>query len=494
MQLVKGRTGIYEISIKERDDGYVARISFKLGNEKNPRLEGFGVTIDLAVLHLLYKMEEKLEDTFQKGLITTKISKCVIPKLVKSINDLGTNTDEIMQSVSNIINNINYINSKITDTITLQNGVITDYTFPNSSAIPLNFISTNNVKNVTKEADSNILFSEFAKEWFKYKLSLCTASPENPRPISQVTVDGYYRPLFKQILPFMEKNKIVYLQQITTDIIEKLLKEQNGYDNKRIIYIVLSMLYKYAVKKKDGIENLMLKVDKPKRPARKGKKKRVLVTRDIEELWMEKLEEENTDISLLYLSLLCEGTRPEESASFQWCRIDFEKDTIQLDDAYKSFAVYDDDCNIIGREKRLDKLKTEESYRTIPLHPRLKKALLKHKEEQKEKFKNSIKLKKKKRFWSEKEYVFQSRYYRPYLTDSLAKPLRQFRTKYNLGNVVPYSLRTSFATNSAEHGVSKIALKIAMGHSSDSNTLDKFYIQPDEEFIREEFSKVYKEA
>ena len=33
-----------------------------------------------------------------------------------------------------------------------------------------------------------------------------------------------------------------------------------------------------------------------------------------------------------------------------------------------------------------------------------------------------------------------------------------------------------------------------MGHSSDSNTLDKFYIQPDEEFIREEFSKVYKEA
>ena len=179
----------------------------------------------------------------------------------------------------------------------------------------------------------------------------------------------------------------------------------------------------------------------------------------------------------------------------QWCRIDFEKDTIQLDDAYKSFAVYDDDCNIIGREKRLDKLKTEESYRTIPLHPRLKKALLKHKEEQKEKFKNSIKLKKKKRFWSEKEYVFQSRYYRPYLTDSLAKPLRQFRAKYKLTDkVLPYSLRTSFATNNAERGVSKIALKTAMGHSSDSNVIDKYYIQPDEEFIREEFSKVYKEA
>ena len=176
----------------------------------------------------------------------------------------------------------------------------------------------------------------------------------------------------------MEKNKIVYLQQINTDIIEKLLKEQNGYDSKRLTYIVLSMLYKYAVKKKDGIENLMLKVDKPKRPARKGKKKRILVTRDIEDLWIEKLEEENTDVSLIFLTILTQGTRPEEATSIIWENVDFENNTIKLDDAYKSFAVYDDDCNIIGREKRLDKLKTEESYRTIPLHPKLKKALLKH--------------------------------------------------------------------------------------------------------------------
>ena len=494
MHHIRERAERYTISIKTRKDGYVARMSFKLGNERNPRLEGFGVTIELAVSNLLNKLEMKLQDSFQEGLIVTKINNCVVQKLIKSINELDVATDEIMQSVSNIINNINYINCKITDTITLQNGVITDYTFPNSSAIPLNFIPTNNVKNDTKEYNSKILFQEFAKEWFKYKLSLCTASPDNPRPISQVTVDGYHRTLFKQIVPFMEKNKIVYLQQINTDIIEKLLKEQNGYDSKRLTYIVLSMLYKYAVKKKDGIENLMLKVDKPKRPARKGKKKRILVTRDIEDLWIEKLEEENTDVSLIFLTILTQGTRPEEATSIIWENVDFENNTIKLDDAYKSFAVYDDDCNIIGREKRLDKLKTEESYRTIPLHPKLKKAQLKHKKEQKEKFKNSIKLKKKKRFWSEKEYVFQSRYYRPYLTDSLAKPLRQFRTKYNLGNVVPYSLRTSFATNSAEHGVSKIALKTAMGHSSDSNTLDKFYIQPDEEFIREEFNKVYKEA
>ena len=489
MQLVKERTGIYEISVKERDDGFVSRMSLRLGNERNPRIEAFGISAELSVQNLLYKLENKLVDSFQSGLITTRISNCVAQKLIKSINDLEVSTQEIMESVSNIIKNINFINSKITDIIIMQNGITADYSLPyTATAFSLNVDSINNVD---KKDDRKILLEAFAKEWFKYKLSQCKSSSENPRPLSQATVDGYHRPLFKQILPFMAKKKIVYLEQINTDIIEELLKEQNGYDNKRIIYIVLSMMFKYAVKKKSSIENLMLKIDKPKKPARKGKKKRDLVTRDIEELWIDKLEEENTDVSLIYLTILTLGTRPEEATSILWKNIDFENDTIKLDDAYKSFAVYDEDFNVVSREKRLDKLKTEESYRTLVLHPRLKKALLKHKEEQQEKFRNSIKLKKKKRYWSENEYVFQSRYYIPYLTSSLAKPLRQFYKKYGLPRIVTYSLRSSWATNSAERGMDKIALSTAMGHAAGSNTAEKYYIMPSENYMKEQFNKVF---
>lgn len=148
-----------------------------------------------------------------------------------------------------------------------------------------------------------------------------------------------------------------------------------------------------------------------------------------------------------------------------WDNIDFENDTITVERAYKSFAVYDDDCNVIGREKRLDKLKTDDSYRTVPLHPRLKAFLLKHREEQKQRFKNSIKMKKKKRCWSSKENVALSRTFRPYLSDSLAKGMREFCKKYNLKKVQPYSLRASFATNNAERKVDKLALKTAMGHA-----------------------------
>ena len=435
---IKERTGIYEISIKERDDGYVARMSFKLGNERNPRVEGFGVSVELAVQNLLYKLEEKLEDSLQKGLITNRINKIVSQKLIKSINDLEVTMPEIMQCVSNLINKINIVNSKITDVLTLQNGVIPycnqTENIPN---LVLNIPISNNTDTNSNRIEEKILFEAFAKEWFKFKLSLCKETPDNPSPLSQKTIDGYHRPLFKKIIPYMEKNKIVYLQQITKELIEDLLKQLNGYDNKRIVYIVFSMLYQYAINNKDYKgENTILKVPKPKKPPKKGKKKKVIVKRANEEKWLDLLEEEyyieKRDCFLILCGLLLEGTRPEEMTSISWEDIDFNADTIRLKEAYKSFSVYDDDCNIIGTEQRLDKLKTDSSYRIITLHPRFKKMLLKHKEEQKERFKNSIRMKRKKKYWSEKEFVFLSRTYTPYLSTSLAKPLRQFRKKHNL--------------------------------------------------------------
>ncbi len=430
MKKVNERTPRYEISIKEREDGYVARISFKLGNEKNPRVEGFGTTIDLAVLHLLYKLDEKLENNFQKGLIVDKISNIVIQKLYKSINDLEISTNEITECLNNISNRIVFINSKITGT----SGMIPFYNIPNM-AVNVPILENAEVNNKISETKM-ILLEPFAKEWFKYKLSLCKETPDNPRPLSQATVDGYHRPLFKQIIPYMKKNKIVYLQQITKELIEGLLKELNGYDNKRIAYIVFSMLYQYAIKNKDYKENIMLKIDKPKKPPKKGKKKKVIVKRADEEKWCELLEKEydkeERDCFLILEGILIEGCRPEEMTSISWEDVDFEAGTIRLKEAYKSFSVYDDECNIIGTDKRMDKLKTDTSYRTIILAPRFKEVLIKHRNNQKERFKNSIKMKKKRRYWNEKEFVFLSRTYQPYLTSSLAKPLREFRKKHNL--------------------------------------------------------------
>ena len=480
MKKVKERTPRYEISIKEREDGYVARVSFKLGNEKNPRVESFGTTTDSAVLNLLYKLDEKLEDSFQKGLIEDKISNIVIQKLYKSINVLEIRADEITECLNNISNRIVFINSKITGT----DGIIPFYNISNiSTNVPIS-------ENIDTKPKYKTLFEHFAKEWLKYELSLCEEKPDTSN-LSQSTVDGYRYSLFEQIMPYMKKKKIIYLEQIDVDLIKSLLEQLKGYDNKRIAHIVLSMMFEYAVKNKDNIQNVMLKIDKPKAPPKRNKKKRTIVTREDEELWLNKLEEENTDMSLIFEIMLLQGFRNEEACSLTWDNIDFNNNTITVDKAYKSFPIYDDDCDIIGREKRLDKLKTDDSYRTVPMHPRLKEVLLKHKEEQKERFRNSIKMKKKRRYWHENEYVSLSKTYTPYLSGSLAKGMREFCKKYNLPKVQPYSLRTSFATNNAERKVDKLALKTAMGHAKSGNTIEQYYILPTENYMKEEFNKVF---
>ena len=160
MVKVKERTKKYEISVKEREDGYVSRITFKLGNQRNPRTEGFGTTTDLSVLNLVYKLEDELEDSYSKGLIVNRIDNCVSRKLLKSINDLEVTMPEVIEGVSSIINKINTINAQLTNTITLQNG-IAPY---NTSNLVINTPIVSNISNNVLKTSENILLEAFAKE------------------------------------------------------------------------------------------------------------------------------------------------------------------------------------------------------------------------------------------------------------------------------------------------------------------------------------------
>ncbi len=131
---------------------------------------------------------------------------------------------------------------------------------------------------------------------------------------------------------------------------------------------------------------------------------------------------------------------------------------------------------VIGHERHDDRLKTPESYRRIPLNPRLKEVLLKHKERQKEIFTKSRAIKRKGKTWSENEYMFLSRTYAPYVADTLSSGLPELCEKYNLPHHSPYDLRHSFATFCSENGMEEIVLMHLMGHS-DFNTTKKYYIK-----------------
>lgn len=119
----------------------------------------------------------------------------------------------------------------------------------------------------------------------------------------------------------------------------------------------------------------------------------------------------------------------------------------------------------IGNDRFDDTLKTDESYREIPLNlnERIKKLLLRHKKYQQELFKKARALKDKHLKWSEEQYIFLSRTYKPYVPESLSQGLRDFRAKYNLKEVVtPYGLRRSFASYWAEKGMDDIVLQALM--------------------------------
>lgn len=79
----------------------------------------------------------------------------------------------------------------------------------------------------------------------------------------------------------------------------------------------------------------------------------------------------------------------------------FDKDMLYVDNAHKDTTIYDYDFNIIGHEYVDDDLKTEESYREIPLSPRLKKMLQEIYNERKD-----LREKQRRKFAPSKKHVF----------------------------------------------------------------------------------------
>ena len=204
-------------------------------------------------------------------------------------------------------------------------------------------------------------------------------------------------------------------------------------------------------------------------------------------------------MSLLFETMLLTGIRPEEACGLKWTALQFQyqdgkkKYELVINNAYKDFILYDKEGNKIGHERRDDRLKTQESYRSIPLESKFAERLLQHKENQKRKFNQSIKLKRKGREWTEKEYMFLGRTYHPYVSDTLSSALPKLCDKYKVTRVSPYILRHSFATFCYENGMKELTLMKIMGHSS-FETTHKYYIRVSKKVKQREMEEVFKDV
>lgn len=328
MEKIKERTGQYEVSVRTTSNGYYeARISFKLGGvSRSERLQKGGKSQELAVLSLLIALDSYIDTCYQSGMITTKIDDRIAQRLVKSINDLGIITPEITAKTLAIVNKINTINASILNTIALPNNVIPFYTtqnnMPNAVAptpplVTNNSIVSNNLEvvNTSKKQQEICIIEDLANEWHKYRLSLCKKSEDNPKPLSQKTIDSDYDRLEDDILPYFKKNKILYLSQVTDEWIKSLLKSIKSQHSKHKSYILLNMLFDYAIKNNKATINPLEKVDKPPEKVVTGEEEidDNYIEPENQDIYLDKFEEINTDMSILFETMLLTGIRPEEA-------------------------------------------------------------------------------------------------------------------------------------------------------------------------------------
>lgn len=311
MEKIKERTEQYAISVRVTSNGYYeARVSCKLGGlSRSERLQKGGKSQELAVLSLLIAFDSYIDTCYKSGIITTKIDENISQRLVKSINDLGIVTPEITARTLVIVNKINTINANILNTI--PTNIIPFYN--PQSVIPNTFAAAP----TTKENQEICVIEDFALDFMDYRLSLCEKTEDNPRPKSINTVKGNISLLKSEILPFFKSNKILYLKQISEKVIISLLKSLNGYQTKRNTYILLSLFFKYAKKQHKLDINPLENVDKPVKPVKEEETEIKCIEPENQDTYLNMFEEENTDMSLLFETMLLSGVRPEEACRFE---------------------------------------------------------------------------------------------------------------------------------------------------------------------------------
>lgn len=481
----------YTISVTKKGDGFDARATLKIvGGGKNPRITAYSsVSVSEAVCKILYKIGVRLTEYKKMNVLQREICLNIYDAIMISIQELKlTGNSDVMKSATTVFQILTITdNTHIPPTSYTQVNISQNINnnapgngFPSQTLTleeqnKLNFFEQNQIRPITSKS-----FGEVAAEWFEYEKTLIVPSEDNPKPLSPKTVEGYNKPLSSIIVPYFETNQNISI--ITEQEIKDCISSVNGYRNKEVVYIVLKMLFDFA--REHNYIFYVPRIKKPKKPFTDQEEEIIFIESDRQDIWLDCFEKENTDVSLLFETMLLTGVRPEEACGLKWCAIDENTNELIINNAYKDFPIYNG-LEVIGHERGDGRLKTPESYRRIPLNPRLKRRLLEHKEQQKQLFKK-YKMK-----WNENCYMFLNQYRKPFISENLSKPMKNIIKKYELEYMTPYGLRHSFATFCSEEGMEEIVLMKLMGHS-DFNTTQKYYIVVSSRRKKQAMQQVYK--
>lgn len=453
----------YKIKVSPKDNGYQARTTLDLGGvvKQNPRLECFSTqSAKMAINRLVEKMQITLSSCTSKRIKLVQIEE---PDTIYYV--LQDTSEKPSIKINNFIP-VKQELQKTPSSLTIEK----PSTLENSTFKQKQF---SNYEHCTKNkylANPNITYTvtDVGYIWFNYLLERTEKNPEDENYLGKKTAESYIYILKRYIIPYLKK--VTDISLLEDENLINLLETINGKTQKKDTLTVLKIFFSFAKTNKYIKYNIANEIKLPRK--KKTLDEIPFIEEKEREKWITCLLEENSDISLLYLSMLLTSARPEEACGFKWTAFDFESNDVYICNAFKDFPVYNEFMEIINHIRKDDILKTPESYRHIYLDEILKKALLKHKEKQQNLFKRFHKK------WTENEYLFLNQNFAPFVSDTLSRNMPRFlkrNSKYNLGHMTVYGLRHSFATHCKELGMDAEVLAKLMGHT-DYVTTQKYYI------------------